>query len=723
MHTNPQRFPKAPRALPRLLYLCLSVSIGGSFFAARPQATQPEGGTPTLQRGTPFVIGDCIQALTAATVATTGNPCASGTFVSSIEEDNVEVVADAATLNFSTGFDITDAGSGQANVSIDAAELEGAFEAVLDLQDLQGAVIDAQVPNSITLDNITQITNRAIGDTTGDLAAARVDDGGAAATQALFSGAGGSAGFRAIADDDVPNNITIDLAATATALAADPNDCAANNVASSIDAAGDLGCVAHVGAASNGEILWSNNGALDGVPGFTWSGSALSQPTTTLSGLLTTSNLGIGFTESDTNPACNAGDYYIYADLSETTLKKCLDGVASDLDTGGAGGVGASSDTELLFNNSASVDGVPGSVWNGSLLTLPATNIASNTFTQTHANNPTFSVIDSTDSITTSMGSNSTGNYGWLVVETNHPLRFGSNGLFSGAITAAGAWQFWDRTDNSKILSWDLSSLATTTTRSVQPPTADGALFSLGMTLDVSSNTNLGGTSPIVVSGDNVTCPTCLVDGDVDASPGVVGIDASGDAVIPRDLTITRNLIMGGGDPWNLTGLTDDSAPGAPGSANQFTSYVDRALGRFATHRNGVTDPEVYVADSDVRWAPTISLMGALATGDAQACTIVPPAFTGYTGWVLIGVSGRLLTADTTGVNVQVAKVEGATPANMLSTAFTTDAGETLGSDATAPAVIDALEDDVLPEDLVCLDVDAADDGVTLAMALEFAPL
>lgn len=82
--------------------------------------------------------------------------------------------------------------------------------------ELTGAATDAQVPNTITLDNITQITTRAISDTTGDLVASRVDDGGVATTQALFSGAAGVAGFRAIVDGDIPNNITIDLATLAT---------------------------------------------------------------------------------------------------------------------------------------------------------------------------------------------------------------------------------------------------------------------------------------------------------------------------------------------------------------------------------------------------------------------------------------------------------------------------------------------------------------------------
>ncbi len=44
-----------------------------------------------------------------------------------------------------------------------------------------------------------------------------------------------------------------------------------------------------------------------------------------------TSNLGIDLTDSDTNPSCAAGDYRIYADTSETKIKKCQNGVVSDI--------------------------------------------------------------------------------------------------------------------------------------------------------------------------------------------------------------------------------------------------------------------------------------------------------------------------------------------------------------------------------------------------------
>lgn len=46
------------------------------------------------------------------------------------------------------------------------------------------------------------------------------------------------------------------------------------------------------------------------------------------------SNVGLEFTESDTNPTCAAGNYNIYADTSETKLKKCENGTASVLGGG-----------------------------------------------------------------------------------------------------------------------------------------------------------------------------------------------------------------------------------------------------------------------------------------------------------------------------------------------------------------------------------------------------
>jgi hypothetical protein len=78
-------------------------------------------------------------------------------------------------------------------------------------------------------------------------------------------------------------------------------------------------------------------------------GTSPTLTTPTISGQLLVDASGIEYTESDTNPTCAAGNYAIYADLSETKFKKCTNGTATDLDTGGggSGSVIASADCSL----------------------------------------------------------------------------------------------------------------------------------------------------------------------------------------------------------------------------------------------------------------------------------------------------------------------------------------------------------------------------------------
>ena len=109
-------------------------------------------------------------------------------------------------------------------------------------------------------------------------------------------------------------------AGTATALAANPTDCSANQFSNAIAASGNLTCGAIADADVPDTITASNYLPLAGG---------------TLTGSLITDNLGIDFDDSDINPTCVAGDYKIYADLSETKLKKCMNGSATDLDTTG----------------------------------------------------------------------------------------------------------------------------------------------------------------------------------------------------------------------------------------------------------------------------------------------------------------------------------------------------------------------------------------------------
>lgn len=91
----------------------------------------------------------------------------------------------------------------------------------------------------------------------------------------------------------------------------------------------------------------------DTVDGVEESAFLLIDGSRAMTGALVTDNLGIDITDSDTNPTCSAGEYKIYADTSEATLKKCINGTASNLDT--TGGTPAFSDITGATNTSAAM--------------------------------------------------------------------------------------------------------------------------------------------------------------------------------------------------------------------------------------------------------------------------------------------------------------------------------------------------------------------------------
>lgn len=161
---------------------------------------------------------------------------------------------------------------------------------------------------------------------------------------------------------------------TATALSANPANCGAGNYARGIDAdgagedctpdddvpdAGDFGNATDLDAngALNTDSVSANElnatgveaeleavmdlqdmqGAVtDGqVPDTLTASNYLPLAGGTMTGSVLFSNLGIEFTDSDTNPTCGAGEFKIFADLSEGKLKKCSNGSVTDLDTTG----------------------------------------------------------------------------------------------------------------------------------------------------------------------------------------------------------------------------------------------------------------------------------------------------------------------------------------------------------------------------------------------------
>ncbi len=139
----------------------------------------------------------------------------------------------------------------------------------------------------------------------------------------------------------------------------DPNYSITNNGLGGINTTAAGAGSIFTNLASTGDFFIQDNGtafatfsdtggitfAPTGTSDFTFTGDSDSSMILSAGSLLT-SNLGIEFTESDTNPGCAAGEYKVYADTSETDLKKCVNGTVTDLDTiGGAPTIMNTSDT------------------------------------------------------------------------------------------------------------------------------------------------------------------------------------------------------------------------------------------------------------------------------------------------------------------------------------------------------------------------------------------
>lgn len=129
--------------------------------------------------------------------------------------------------------------------------------AQVQFSDLGGSATDAQIPDNITIDLAATATALASDPTdcsAGQFATTIAASGNLTCAQVAFSDLSGSA-----TDGQIPDTITINLAATATALASDPTDCGANEFANAIAASGNLTCAQVAfsdlsGAAVDGQI-------------------------------------------------------------------------------------------------------------------------------------------------------------------------------------------------------------------------------------------------------------------------------------------------------------------------------------------------------------------------------------------------------------------------------------------------------------------------------------
>jgi len=106
----------------------------------------------------------------------------------------------------------------------------------------------------------------------------------------------------------------------------------------------------------------------------------------------------------------------------------------------------------------------------------------------------------------------------------------------------------------------------------------------------------------------------------------------------------------------------------------------------------------------------------AISTGDGKAYLTVPAAWNGKT---VQSIHAGLTTASSSGTpTIQVARIRGGSPVDVLSTKVTIDANELTSYTAATPPVVDTANDDLSTGDLLRVDVDVAGTGAKGLMVL-----
>ena len=189
-----------------------------------------------------------------------------------------------------------------------------------------------------------------------------------------------------------------------------------------------------------------------------------------------------------------------------------------------------------------------------------------------------------------------------------------------------------------------------------------------------------GGSDEVTLAQSQVTGLTADLSGKVPTTRTVAGLDLTAD----RSAADVRGA-LGSGTPDSTTYLRGDGQwmPPQPITAQML-----------------VTDPNG----------------SAITTGDGQAFLTVPAAWNGKT---IQSIHAGLTTASSSGTpTVQVARIRGGTPVDVLSTAVTVDATELTSYTAVTPPVVDTANDDLATGDLLRVDVDVAGTGAKGLMVL-----
>lgn len=340
------------------------------------------------------------------------------------------------------------------------------------------------------------------------------DDIDDAATTKKFTNAAGLAVIAATSGTNTGDQTTISgNAGTATALAANPTDCAANQFAYQVDASGNLTCSALADADIPNNI------------------------TITLAATAT------ALAANGTN--CTGGEYAVGVDASGNAEGCAAVPSADALGGGDPGANGIMSRTALNSTVARTITGNSQvSVADGDGVSGPPTlGIVADSIGPTQQDETANYVFSGT--IFPTGTAPTTSAVGQLAMDTN------------AWAASRGALQYFDGTASV----FAVSALASDTPTNGQVPK-----WNTGGTITWEDDTGGGSFD----EAGNYT-PT----GTWDFS-GAAGV------------TLPSGTGFGSGTtPFNLTSYTDDVAPSAPGTANQFTAYLDRSSGFWSWIING----------------------------------------------------------------------------------------------------------------------------------------
>ena len=338
-----------------------------------------------------------------------------------------------------------------------------------------------------------------------------------------------------------------DNIATATALAANGANCAAGTSPLGVDASGAAEtCTDYVEEpASNGIIAKTaaNTSAARTITGtanqvdVTNGAGTAGNPTLALSSTLVLPGPGIEFTETAGDSTCAAGNYWIKANSTTGGFRKCQNGTATDLDTGGGGSLTGTVGT--TDNAIVRADGTGGTTAQGSLVT-----------------------IDDTGKVTAPGGFEATGGTGtWSSLEGASP----------GAGASAGLHNLFFNSADSKLHSHENGGVDVTYVRTADNLSVFGATTSAELAGVLSDEI---GTTGGFLRGTNATLTTPTIN-----TPTFGGTAPT----LADGITWTFNP-NGTSAGLNVGGHTAD--PSVPNNAD---IWYDTTAGKFRVREGGTS--------------------------------------------------------------------------------------------------------------------------------------